>query len=378
MSETSTIRVACAGLCAERADDQTAIPCGDASAVHGVCVRHSVMPTNGEQRFRLNSRHDGTAYIRTVTAATASGWQNPHFHDTLRETYIVERGWIGYAELRDGAVVFRRCVPGDVFTTSPRIVHNIYMSANSVIHTVKHAAGALAPDAPTDWLSGTPECEQLRRATQGDFPADAPRLATAEQAPATPTSAATPLPRYGDDYRHFDTLVWQVPAWASALFAAVMVSINSFLTPGDAGGAPGMGDPSANMVASLFSMSRGEFAATQLLLFGAFSLILGYALYRFRWHQTGTRAWSAPASGLRLSPQAWLQYMVNAQTALMLFVGGVLAGVPRGAAGVIVLAMMSFITWYWDWQIVQRNAVVHGSDDAIRLAQRREALRGAS
>ena len=62
----------------------------------GIEAVHQEME-NGERRFRLVSS-DGSSYIRTE-ASKEGGWQNSHFHEQLTEIYIVQSGWLVYAEL---------------------------------------------------------------------------------------------------------------------------------------------------------------------------------------------------------------------------------------------------------------------------------------
>ncbi|MGB9115021.1 hypothetical protein [Bradyrhizobium sp.] len=110
----------------------------------GIWTQHSEM-ANGELRFRLK-HSDGTAYIRTE-ATNSSGWQKSHYHRTVRETYIVQRGRMALAELIDGALKMRVFGPSEICTTEPNISHNVYLYRDSVIHTVKHGEdGSIA-----DW-----------------------------------------------------------------------------------------------------------------------------------------------------------------------------------------------------------------------------------
>jgi mannose-6-phosphate isomerase-like protein (cupin superfamily) len=101
----------------------------------GVSTEHNEMPS-GELRFRLK-HEDGTAYSRTEASASG-GWQNSHYHRTVRETYIVQRGRLAFAELVDGALKLRIFGPNEICTTEPNVSHNVYLFRNSVIHTVKH------------------------------------------------------------------------------------------------------------------------------------------------------------------------------------------------------------------------------------------------
>jgi hypothetical protein len=113
----------------------------DLALQHGVWTHHERMP-NGELRFRLTGP-DGSSYIRTV-AGPQGAWQNSHYHKRLRETYIVEAGWIVMAELDEKAerATLRRYSVGDIVTSPVLRKHNVYVARGSVIHTVKHGAGA--------------------------------------------------------------------------------------------------------------------------------------------------------------------------------------------------------------------------------------------
>ena len=109
----------------------------------GVSIEHNEMP-NGEFRFRLK-HDDGTAYIRTE-ATDSGGWQKSHYHRSVRETYIVQRGRMALAELVEGALKIRIFGPNEICTTEPNVSHNVYMYRNSVIHTVKHGEAADSAD----------------------------------------------------------------------------------------------------------------------------------------------------------------------------------------------------------------------------------------
>jgi hypothetical protein len=63
----------------------------EAERQHGIVANHTRMP-NGELRFRLNAS-DGTGYVRTESVP-GGNWQISHYHRELRETYIVQKGWM--------------------------------------------------------------------------------------------------------------------------------------------------------------------------------------------------------------------------------------------------------------------------------------------
>jgi mannose-6-phosphate isomerase-like protein (cupin superfamily) len=119
----------------------------------GVSTGHSEMP-NGELRFRL--KHvDGTAYSRTEASASG-GWQNSHYHRTVRETYIVQRGRMAFAELVDGDLKVRIFGPNEICTTEPNVSHNVYLFRNSVSTPSSTARPAITP-------IGTPAQRSMRR-----------------------------------------------------------------------------------------------------------------------------------------------------------------------------------------------------------------------
>jgi hypothetical protein len=121
----------------------------DAVRASGIKTQHERME-NGELRFRLTA-DDGSGYIRTVASETG-GWQNSHYHEAVLETYISQQGWMALAELVDHEVLWHFLLPGDVYTTRPKISHNVYLPAHAVIHTVKHGTVAGGVDWHADSL----------------------------------------------------------------------------------------------------------------------------------------------------------------------------------------------------------------------------------
>ena len=101
----------------------------------GICFNKEVMD-NGELRIRLTSQ-DNSAYIRTE-AGDCGAWQNSHYHTVQEETYIVQKGWLGFAELVDGSLRLRVVPENSLCTAKPLVSHNIYLPANAIIHTIKH------------------------------------------------------------------------------------------------------------------------------------------------------------------------------------------------------------------------------------------------
>lgn len=102
----------------------------------GVNTNHEIMD-NGEKRFRLTFS-DGSSYIRTEAPLDGS-WQNSHYHTSLQEIYIVQKGWIVFVEYHSSTnrCIFYKVNEGQFHISIPKIPHNVYVSPGSKFHTVK-------------------------------------------------------------------------------------------------------------------------------------------------------------------------------------------------------------------------------------------------
>ena len=121
---------------------------------YGITSDNEIMD-NGEYRFRLFGE-DGSGYIRTVTENT-KGWQNSHYHKTIRELYIVQKNRMIFVKLINNEVKFSLVKENDYVLTKPFISHNIFLPENTIIHTVKF--GKILPN---DWYPS----EKLDRLTR--------------------------------------------------------------------------------------------------------------------------------------------------------------------------------------------------------------------
>lgn len=123
---------------------------------------------NGEYRFRCmdGGQNAGWGYVLTKRPGNSGGWQNSHYHTGIVETYIVQKGWIGFAELLpDGKMTIKIYQSGDVFTTKPGQARNVYMPAGAVVHTVKHADCSLEKD----WFASPVLDEKTKRLDEVDI-----------------------------------------------------------------------------------------------------------------------------------------------------------------------------------------------------------------
>lgn len=103
---------------------------------YGIENKHSIMDT-GEKRFRQICSKDKTAYIRTE-GGEKGYWQNSHYHTSIREIYIVQKGEILFAQYKNNKLLINKLKENDICKTEPNVPHNVYMYPNTVIHTVKY------------------------------------------------------------------------------------------------------------------------------------------------------------------------------------------------------------------------------------------------
>ncbi|MBO6573027.1 hypothetical protein GYB29_10590 [bacterium] len=323
----------CLGFKGSYQEIETPIFCDEAKSEYGISVRHSKMLTNNELRFRMNAE-DGSAYIRTVTTKESQGWQNAHYHKHLRETYLVEKGWIGYVEKLNDKIVFKKFKSGELFTTIPLVAHNIYMPANAVIHTVKHSANKELTE--TDWFGDGNDCKQIHTAISK-------KSFKKVDYDGFPTTAEPEKPvkqeLYNEAYRHFDTLIWQVPAWSSALFAAVIAIIGAVF-----------GIDSESVFFSEF-IPQNVLVSILLLFFGLFTLALSYALYRFRWHQSNVKPWG----GRLISPQFFLQLLVSIEAAILLVGALVFLSIELTYPVSVIIALIAGISTYYEAKLLTKT-----------------------
>lgn len=101
---------------------------------YGIRAVHHEMD-NGEKRFRLVSQH-GSSYILTQSNVNNS-WQKSHVHYHKHEYYIVEQGFVLAAQLIDGKINIDKFSEKDSFVIPPGVAHNVLMSDNAILHTVK-------------------------------------------------------------------------------------------------------------------------------------------------------------------------------------------------------------------------------------------------
>lgn len=127
----------------------------------GISTHYEIMP-NGESRYRLMGG-DGSGYIRTESNKVGE-WQKSHVHTKLQEMYIVQTGWMAIAECIHDTISLKIYTSGQWVVSRPGIIHNVYLPANTIIHTVKF--GEIIPN---DW-DASPECDaQTKSLSESDI-----------------------------------------------------------------------------------------------------------------------------------------------------------------------------------------------------------------
>jgi hypothetical protein len=287
---------------------------GEEAAKLGITAHHQEMD-NGEYRFRLRAS-DGSTYIRTESRSGAA-WQNSHYHNNVRETYIVQRGWIAYATLLHGERKISIYRAGELFTTQPHIIHNVYMAANSVLHTVKHGE-VVAEDRIEDETT-----RQFDKVTHS-LAEDQIRL-----------EAEKPSEAYSAEYRHFDTLIWQLPAWCTTIFTVTAIGTNSI--------------EQANLLTQSTGLTKRAITMGFMILMSFVILVMSQALHRFRKHQASLRQYTR--TPFWSSASTYLQMVVTLEAFALSFLVMLISGLPLrpALAGCIFLVLL--LTFYREYDL---------------------------
>ena len=267
----------------------TEISPSNAKAKHKISTHHECME-NGELRFRL-LHVDGSAYVRTE-AASSGGWQKSHVHQTVMETYIVQHGWMALAELINGQRVVRIFERGGIVTTRPGVTHNVYLPNDTVIHTVKHGH-----------VSGA---DRERGPNGQAFDLITKELDSEDEIRAAAIRASN-MTSYGEEYRHFDNLIWQVPAWATAIFALSIQSVLEMLGRSD------------------LAQNHWQWLAVLILFLASCVACFSLVLARFRIHQRAFKGFSDTPRWK--SASTWTQSLLALEISALVGIALVFIGV---------------------------------------------------
>ncbi len=290
----------------------------DAEKNHGIKTNHKEMD-NGQLRFRLE-KDDGTKYVLTI-AGDHRAWQDSHFHQFVNETYIVQRGWMGYAELVESKRKIKIYWEGEIFTTKQYGIHNVYLPCGAVIHTVKHGNAS-----DNDWHPFKKFDEMTKNLTEKEI------FQLAEK--SSESGKRTTLGSYSEEYRHFDKLIWQAPAWCTAIFVGALIG--------------GTRITENSTIVTKTNLTEKSLLGIFLGIVFLFIIALMHSIYRFRKHQEPFKEHRTPfwASG-----QFYLHSMVRLQAFSILAVIIILTGISHRLAVSISLVFFVAFTCYHELSV---------------------------
>lgn len=153
--------------------------------------------------------------------------------------------------------------------------------------------------------------------------------------------------RYDQDYRHFDTLIWQAPTWASAVFTFTMTTAGLFLS---------------NIEKVSDSLNLDPLPTLSVFLLAVFVvlILLANALTRFRLHQG-----ALPAPCVKVYRPWWqlrghtsLLLVIFIESAVLLSFGLYCAGLPlvlANSAGALLLLVVFPLVEHWVVKTIERQ-----------------------
>ena len=225
-----------------------------------------------KRRYYLPDR-DPLEVIETQMGAHAS--QGAHSHNIVREAMLVLEGTIGVEEMVADVTTAQTLNAGDFVVFDRGVAHRMENRSDQTARTLHFKFLGEGKD----------------------------RALFAEDKVISGNSVSPPavVPEiYTQDYRHFDNLIWQVPAWASAIFSLAITTSALVLA-------------NAKLIEAAFSFPVSTPRSVAFFLFGVFFVLLCLTnvFLRFRLHQR-----VAPRPNRRHVPALW--YMGSGQTSLLL------------------------------------------------------------
>jgi len=106
---------------------------------------------------------------------------------------------------------------------------------------------------------------------------------------------------YSDDYKHFDNLIWQVPAWGFAAFSGTFLILSEIVSK----------------YSEKWGISLNTLLGLILLCGFMFLFSYSYALFRYRWHQKHVIDKTEPPF-VKVGAQTMLQFSISLQSAILL------------------------------------------------------------
>jgi len=152
-----------------------------------------------------------------------------------------------------------------------------------------------------------------------------------------------------ETYRHYNSLIWQVPSWGVAIAAGVIVAADRIDKSPDTG---------------TWTIPV-KYIQASILLFGAFLLTaLAIALYRYRAYQAASAPHPIPTPPFQQKPAA----NCYLQGALCLTSGGIAGLAAAQAFSVVWLVVVGLIVGFIGWIFAEygNKAVVKEINNSIK------------
>lgn len=138
--------------------------------------------------------------------------------------------------------------------------------------------------------------------------------------------------KYTDEYRHFDALIWQTPAWCTAIFLVTLIGLNSI--------------SSSNIIITATDLTQKELAISFITIMFLFVFSLTHTLYRFRVHQSSFKKHTTP---FWASASTYLQVLVTAQAMSLFVILLMLFSVPKWCSILIGLMSLFVVSAYREY-----------------------------
>lgn len=140
--------------------------------------------------------------------------------------------------------------------------------------------------------------------------------------------------KYSDEYRHFDILIWQTPAWCTAIFLVTLIGLNSI--------------SSSNVIVANTEITDKGLAIGFVTIMCLFIFFLTHSLYRFRVHQSGLKRHVTP---FWASASTYLQVLVTAQAMSLFVILLLLFSVPLWCSLLIGLIILIGVSTYREYSL---------------------------
>lgn len=277
-----------------------------------------------ERRYYLPDR-DPFEVIETRLSTNAS--QDAHSHAIVREAMLVLEGTVLVEEIVAGNVSSQTLATGDFVVFDRAVAHRMENKSEVPARTLHFKFLGEGKD---------------RALFAGDK--------TSSGEGCTNTTAVPDI--YTQDYRHFDNLIWQVPAWASAIFSVAITVAALVLANGKSIAAflPAI-DVSHSVSVFLFS-----------ILFVL--LLLTNVFLRFRLHQRVVfrpNRRNVPCLWYMVSGQAALMLVLFVEIAVILCFALVTAGVDLLLAKSLAAVFLVLAYWYVEWSVGKLSKTLKAS-----------------